>query len=54
MQAQIKDLQKQVQALNDPDRIQRIAEQEGMAIDPDSSIKVKTGAADVQTAMNKE
>jgi cell division protein FtsL len=54
MQVQIKELQKQVQALNDPERIQRIAEQEGMASSLDSSIKVKTDNRAIETAMNKE
>lgn len=41
MAVDLKDLQTQVQILSDPDRIKEIAEQQGMIVPQDSSIKVQ-------------
>jgi cell division protein FtsL len=54
MEVEMKELQKQVETLSNPERIEQQAEELGMGDFSEDTLKVKTGDKETATAMNKE
>ncbi|MHA7963774.1 cell division protein FtsL [Paenibacillus sp. CAU 1782] len=53
MNVEMADLKRQVEMLNDPERIRKMAETQGMASSLDKGITVKKGDSDRQTVMSE-